>query len=93
MSKWVTDVVPAPNSGATFDYFSKIFTAKYGVAPPSTAAPTYDATIVAALAMTVAGTTKPSVWVKDVAAVTGEGGQEVTNYGDGVSLLQARKGD
>jgi branched-chain amino acid transport system substrate-binding protein len=53
---------------------------------------TYDSVIIAALAMTEAGTTDGTKWINDVADVAGNpNGVKVYNYADGVAALKAGK--
>jgi branched-chain amino acid transport system substrate-binding protein len=91
-SKWVTTTQSAPSTGATFDYFSQLFKAQFGVPPAARSAATYDSVVIAALAMTDAGSADPKVWVSKISdVVNNETGQEVTNYQDGVQALKQGK--
>ncbi|MCL6597089.1 MAG: ABC transporter substrate-binding protein [Firmicutes bacterium] len=60
-------------------------------APANLAPEEYDAVIVAALAMDLAGTTKGSVWVKDVTRVSNPPGIPVYSYAQGLKLLREGK--
>lgn len=89
-AKWVTTTQSAPSTGATFDYFTQLFKARYGIPPAARSAATYDSVVIAALAMTAANSADPKVWVSKIDSVVGdETAHEVTNYQDGVKLLKA----
>ena len=92
MNKYVTGMSGAPPAGPSFSYFSSLYSAKYGSAPIEFAAATYDGVVIGALAMTIAGTTDPKVWVNDITKVTDdETGTECTNYSDCVTDIKAGK--
>jgi branched-chain amino acid transport system substrate-binding protein len=92
MNKWVTGMSGAPPAGPSFSYFSNLYNAKYGSAPVEFAAATYDGVVIGALAMTIAGTTDPKVWVSDITKVTtDETGTECTTYSDCVAQIKAGK--
>jgi ABC-type branched-subunit amino acid transport system substrate-binding protein len=93
MSTLVTSMGTAAPSGPAFDYFSKEYSGLFhGNTPNAVEAIAYDDTVIAALAITKAGTTDRSTWVKDITDVSNPPGTAVTNYAQGVQLLkQGRK--
>lgn len=62
-----------------------------GHAPLAGSAYGYDCTIDFALAMTKAGTSDPTKWVKDITAVSNPPGQMVSNYKQAVALIKQGK--
>jgi branched-chain amino acid transport system substrate-binding protein len=91
-SKVLTAVLGTTPAGPSIDHFTTAFHAKYGTDPDYRAAAMYDSVIVAALAMTEAKSSDPSVWASHITSVTGdESAQEVHNYADGVTALKAGK--
>jgi ABC-type branched-subunit amino acid transport system substrate-binding protein len=70
MNKWVTGMSGASPAGPSFTYFSGLYLQKYKIQPVEFAAATYDSVIIAGLAMTIAGTTDPKVWINDITKVT-----------------------
>lgn len=90
------DTGAAPSGPAT-DHFSQIYGSAYGSEsldpkPTYFAQFTYDGTIVFALAMTMANSTDPKVWLKDVTRVTtNESAAECSTYADCVALLKQGK--
>lgn len=88
-SKWVTATDSATPSSAAFDYFAGLYKAKYGLVPPSAAVIMYDSVIVAALAMTKAGTIDGKAWANDILTVADPPGTQCYTYATCVSLISA----
>ncbi len=91
----MVSVVPAlaVNDAAGAAFLSD-FKNKFGTTPPVYAPHFFDGLMVACLAMDMAGSTNPSVYVKDVTKVTqpGPGHTTVYNYAQGYKLLREGKG-
>lgn len=97
LSKDVTAIAPALSAqGAAYDAFGKAMTAikanPFQAKNPFVAA-TYDGAMAFALAMDMAKSTAPSVWVKDIPKVTApsSGATVVKTYAQGVAALKAGK--
>ena len=97
LSKYVTAIAPALSAqGPAYDAFGKAMTAvkanPFQAKNPFVAA-TYDGVMAFALAMDMAKSTTPSVWVKDVPKVTAaaSGATLVKTYAQGVAALKAGK--
>jgi ABC-type branched-subunit amino acid transport system substrate-binding protein len=97
LSKYVTAIAPALSAqGVAYDAFGKAMTAvkanPFQAKNPFVAA-TYDGVMAFALAMDMAKSTSPSVWVKDIPKVTaaGSGATVVKTYAQGVAALKAGK--
>ncbi|MEA2683709.1 MAG: hypothetical protein QOK05_2037 [Chloroflexota bacterium] len=91
-SKWLTGTSGALPTGPSYDHFSTGYKAQFTDDPSYFAAAFYDAVIVAALAMTSAGTADKNIWYKSIGDVTGdESATEVTTYAEGVKLLKEGK--
>ena len=83
----------SPPAGPAWDYFVQGYQKVWGTNQPvALSQNTYDSVIIAALAMTEAGTTDPTKWINDVADVAGNpNGVKVYTYADGVAALKAGK--
>jgi branched-chain amino acid transport system substrate-binding protein len=97
LSKYVTAIAPALSAqGPAYDAFGKAMTAvkanPFQAKNPFVAA-TYDGVMAFALAMDMAKSTTPAVWVKDVPKVTAaaSGATLVKTYAQGVAALKAGK--
>jgi branched-chain amino acid transport system substrate-binding protein len=82
--------LPATPSGAGYNTFLKDYALRFG--KKTTVWPTtyneYDSIVIASLAMTMANSTNPKVWVKDVVKVSNPPGTACTNYPQCVALLK-----
>jgi len=97
LSKYVTAIAPALSAqGPAYDAFQKAMTAvkanPFQAKNPFVAA-TYDGVMAFALAMDMAKSSAPSMWVKDVPRVTAaaSGATVVKTYAQGVAALKAGK--
>jgi ABC-type branched-subunit amino acid transport system substrate-binding protein len=91
-SKYATGMQGALPSGAAYSYFSAVFEKMFkGQAPNYFSAANYDAVIVAALAMTAAKSTNPSVWNNYIETVANPPGITCSTFASCVSLLKAGK--
>jgi ABC-type branched-subunit amino acid transport system substrate-binding protein len=91
-SKYATGMQGALPSGAAYSYFSALFEKEFkGQAPNYFSAANYDAVIVAALAMTAAKSTNPSVWNSYIETVADPPGTTCSTYASCVSLLKSGK--
>ncbi len=92
-AKWMTGMNGAPPSGPAWQHYTSLYQTVWGTNQPVTLSQnTYDSVIIAALAMTEAGTTDPTKWINDVADVAGNpNGVKVYTYADGVKALKAGK--
>jgi hypothetical protein len=81
----------SPPAGPAWQYYTQQYQQVWGTSQPVTLSQnTYDSVIIACLAITMAGTTDPTVWINDVNKVVGnESGTLVTNYADGVNQIRA----
>ncbi len=91
-SKWLVGMAGASPTGPAYQqYVSDQKAAAPQDAPFSISANVYDGAIIAALAMTAANSTDPTVWVDKITAVTNPPGEQVNTYADGVAALKAGK--
>jgi ABC-type branched-subunit amino acid transport system substrate-binding protein len=82
--------LPATPSGAAYQQFVSDYGKAYpGASPLPSTYNIYDSVIIAALAMTKAGSTDPKVWIKDVTAVSDPPGTTCTDYATCVRLIKA----
>ncbi len=93
-SKWMTGMNGSPPSGQGWQYFTQVYNTVWGTNQPVTLSQnTYDSVIIAALAITEAGTTDPTKWINDVNDVVNSseasGHTVVHTYADGVAALKA----
>lgn len=96
LGQYMTYVLPAVTSGASYNYFWSEFTKLYpGKSAPFNGynAAMYDAVIITALAAVEAGSTNPRVFNKDMTTITADtrGAVQVHNYLQGVRALRAHK--
>jgi branched-chain amino acid transport system substrate-binding protein len=88
----LTGVQGAAPSSPAFTYFSGKYSGMFNGAKPAYQSEfSYDAVIIASLAMSAAGTTDNKVWVGKVTDVTNPGGVQCYNYPDCVKLIQGGK--
>jgi ABC-type branched-subunit amino acid transport system substrate-binding protein len=91
-SKWVTGMAGAAPTGPAYAYLLKIYKADGHIELPSDfASAMYDAVVLAALAMTDAKSTDPTVWNTKVLDVSNPAGTVVYTYAQGVALLKQGK--
>lgn len=95
-AKWMTGMNGSPPAGPAWQHFTEVYNTVWGTNKPVTLSQnTYDSAIIAALAITEAGTTDPTVWIKHVNSVvnTAEDASavKVNTYADGVTALKAGK--
>jgi ABC-type branched-subunit amino acid transport system substrate-binding protein len=92
-SKWVTGMAGSSPTSAAYSYFLSAYkAAQHGGVPGNFSSAEYDAVIIAALAMTAAGSSDPKVWAAKITqVVSNPSGLTVTNYADGVKLLKQGK--
>lgn len=84
--------VAASPSGTGYDHFLADYKAVYKNAQPlPTTFNEYDSIVIAALAMTEAKSTDPSVWVKHIVDVASPPGTKCSDYKDCVALLNSGK--
>ena len=94
MAKFFVDVnAPSQYTGAGYQTFHKYYQQIYPADTPNVyIAGNYDSLIVMALAMTMAHSTDPTVYVSDIPKVVDDhSAMEVTNYADGVAAIKAGK--
>jgi ABC-type branched-subunit amino acid transport system substrate-binding protein len=91
--KWVVGMAQTPPGGGAYSHYVTVQKVASPASEPSTAATfIYDGVIIAALAMTAANSTDPTVWVNWIDKVTSnESAQVVSTYADGVAALKAGK--
>jgi ABC-type branched-subunit amino acid transport system substrate-binding protein len=92
MAKFFVDVnAPSQYSGAGYQTFKKYYSQIYPSDTPNVyIAANYDSVIVMALAMTMAKSTDPSVYVADIPKVVdNHSATAVTNYADGMAAIKA----
>jgi ABC-type branched-subunit amino acid transport system substrate-binding protein len=88
-SKWVTSIAGSSPQGASWQYFTQQYALKNGSDPPTTsAAENYDAVVIAALAMTLAGTSDSSVWNAKIKDVSNPPGTACYTYASCVALIK-----
>jgi len=92
-TKWMTGMNGAPPAGPAWQHFTGLYQTVWGTNQPvALSQNTYDSVIIAALAMTEAGTTDPTKWINDVSDVAANpNGVKVYTYADGVAALKAGK--
>jgi branched-chain amino acid transport system substrate-binding protein len=88
----LTAALPASPSGAAYNHFlgtyQKVWHTK-SILP--TTFNEYDSIVIASLAMTMANSTDPKVWVKDVLKVSNPPGKQCSTYKSCVKLLKRHK--
>lgn len=91
-TKYLTGMNGAPPAGPAWTYFVQQYQKVWNTSQPVTLSQnTYDSVVIACLAIQMAGSTDPTVWIKDVTKVADGPGDVVTNYADGVAALKAGK--
>lgn len=94
-SKYLTGMNGSPPAGPAWQHYLTGYQAVWGPGQPvALSQNTYDSTIIAALAMTAAKTTDPTVWIDYVNKVTVDTDPNATvvnTYADGVAALKAGK--
>ncbi len=89
-SKYLLGVAGAPPQGPAWQHYVADYKAVWNSDKPvELSQNTYDAVIIAALAMTEAHTTDGTVWVDHILRVSNPPGQKCYDYADCVRLLQA----
>ena len=94
MAKFFVDVnAPSQYSGAGYQTFLTTYKKIYPNGTPNVyVAGNYDCLVVMALAMTMANSTDPTVYVDDIPkVVNNHSATAVTNYADGVAAIKAGK--
>ena len=90
--KELTAALPASPSGAAYNHFLLDYKRLYHTNQPlPTAENFYDAVVIPALAMTMAKSTNPRVWVKDVVKVSNPPGVQCFTYASCVNLIKRGK--
>lgn len=88
-SKWLYGINGAPPSGQSWQHFVSDYQAVWNSNQPVTLSQnTYDAAIIASLAMTEAKSCNPQVWVKHVVDVANPPGVKVDTYAQGLAALK-----
>ncbi len=91
-AQYLTGMNGSPPAGPAWTYYVQQYQKQWNSNQPvALSQNTYDAAVIACLAITKAGTTDPTVWINDVKKVAEGNGQVVTNYKDGVAALKAGK--
>ncbi|MFZ0217249.1 MAG: ABC transporter substrate-binding protein, partial [Candidatus Dormiibacterota bacterium] len=91
-SQYLVGVAGSPPSGGAWQTFTQDYKSAWNTATPlQNSQNTYDAVIVAALAMTEAKSTDGKVWVSKIKDVSNPPGQKCYDYADCVKLLQNGK--
>ncbi len=88
-SKWMTGMAAPPAYAQSNAAFLKAYQAVWHTSKPLPASPAmYDAVVIAALAMTAAHSTKPTVWRPFITKVTNPPGTKCYSYPSCVALLK-----
>lgn len=91
-SKYLTGIAGAPPAGPAWQHFLDMYARAWNnEKPQQNTQNTYDAVIIAALAMTEAKTTDGSVWVDHITKVSNPPGTKCYQYSECVTLLKAGK--
>lgn len=92
-SKYLVAALPSTPSGTAYNHFLADYAARFGA--KATVWPTtfneYDSIVIASLAMTMAKSTNPKMWVKDVKLVADPPGTVCSSYAQCVKLIKAGK--
>jgi branched-chain amino acid transport system substrate-binding protein len=90
-TKVATGMLGAPPAGAAWSYFETAYKAKFsGEEPGAFSAAVYDGVVIAALAIQIAGSSDPKVFVNSITAVTNdETAKECNNYTECLALVKA----
>ncbi|TAN24131.1 MAG: amino acid ABC transporter substrate-binding protein [Actinomycetota bacterium] len=91
--KSVVSIIPAPPSGPSVDAFNTLYQQLNHEPPENAAGNMFDSTIIAALAMDMAGSTDPQKYVNYITQVTtpGTGVTTVYTYAQGYQLIKEHK--
>src|SRR2546426_65190 len=89
-SKWATGMLGAPPAGTGWTYFETAYKAKFsGEEPGAFSAAVYDGVVIASLAINIAGSSDPKVFVNDITKVTNdEKAKECNNYSECLDLIK-----
>ena len=88
----LTAALPASPSGVAYNHFLGDYSKLYHSNQPlPTTENFYDAVVIPSLAMTMAKSTNPKVWVKDVVKVSNPPGVQCYTYASCVSLIKKGK--
>ena len=88
----LTGITSSSGSGAAYDLFTQLYKAQWNATAPEYAISMFDGIMVAALAMTIASSSDPKIWINKVTAVTGnETATECSTYPDCVKLIKQGK--
>ena len=91
-SKWLVGVAGAPPQGKAWENYVQAYKAVMGTDQPlDQSSNTYDAVIIASLAMTDAKSTNPQVWLSKITDVSNGPGTQCYTYADCVTLLNQGK--
>ncbi len=90
MSTDLIAALPATPSGAGYTTFLKEYALRFGKSATvwPTAFNEYDSIVIASLAMTLANSTNPKVWVKDITKVSNPPGTVCSSYPQCLALLK-----
>lgn len=87
-SKWLVGIAGAPPQGPAWQHYLDEYKAVVGTDQPfEQSSDTYDAVIIASLAMTAAKSTDDQAWVSKISAVANPPGTKCYTYADCVNLL------
>ncbi len=91
--KSVVSIIPSPPTGPSVDTFNTLYKKLNNEPPENAAGNMFDSTIIAALAMDLAGSTNPQKYVNDIVKVTtpGPGVTTVYTYAQGYKLIKEHK--
>ena len=91
-SQLLTGMQAATPSGPAFQQFLSVYKTVHGTANYLPSSPSvYDGVVIAALAMTLAHSTDPTVWNKDVLKVSNPPGVQCYTYPSCVKLIKEGK--
>lgn len=87
-SKWLVGIAGAPPQGSAWQHYVEAYKTVMGTNQPfEQSSDTYDAVIIASLAMTAAKSTDARVWVDKIKEVSNPSGTKCYIYADCVTLL------
>lgn len=87
-NKWLVGIAGAPPQGPAWQHYVAEYQSVLGTAQPfEQSSDTYDAVIIASLAMTAAKSTDSRVWVDKITTVANPPGTKCYTYSDCVALL------
>lgn len=91
-ARWLTGMIAAAPSTPAWARYTQVYQRVWQTAQPLPMSQNaYDAIVIACLAMTMARSTSPTVWVHDVTTVANGPGTAVYTYAQGVAALKAGK--